>query len=242
MKVLRLLFITCISFIFSSCKNKTSVSIENSNLSPQMAFALSDLEKVIEEKKSEEEYVISIEAENSCCEKGGFKVVKTDHKIKIIASEDTGLMYGVFEIAEQIKIGKLFKEIKEATEVPYIKNRGIKYNIPLDIRTSAFDDSGDAAQKNIETMWEFSFWEHFFDNMARHRYNVISFWNAHPFSSMIQLEEYPDVALQDVWGTTIEPQKNQGAWTVPELANIIPVENKKVLKKMSMIEELIFIL
>ena len=62
-----------------------------------------------------------------------------------------------------------------------------------------YDDTGDAAQMNIETMWEFSFWKDYLDNMARYRYNVLSLWNLHQFPSMVKVPEYPDVALNDVY-------------------------------------------
>ena len=45
-----------------------------------------------------------------------------------------------------------------------------------------------------------TFWTAWFDEMARHRYNVVSVWNNHPFTSMIKLADYPDVAIQNVTG------------------------------------------
>ena len=57
---------------------------------------------------------------------------------------------------------------------------------------------------------------------------------------MVKLDDYPDVALNDVWGTSIDPQKEPSAWTVPELPSIKPVENKVVLKKMSIDDKIVF--
>ena len=42
------------------------------------------------------------------------------------------------------------------------------------------------------------FWREFLDEMARHRFNVLTLWNLHPFPSMVKVPEYPDVALDDV--------------------------------------------
>jgi len=36
--------------------------------------------------------------------------------------------------------------------------------------------------------------------MARNRYNLISVWSNHPFTSMIKMDGYPDVAIQNVTG------------------------------------------
>src|ERR1700744_3421338 len=106
-------------------------------------------------------------------------------------------MYGLIELAEKVTLNGLHS-ITAFSGKPYIKKRGIKFNIPLDARTPSYADSGFAAQHNIATMWEFSFWKTFLDNMARYRYNVLSLWNLHQFPSMVKVPEYPDVALEDV--------------------------------------------
>ena len=46
------------------------------------------------------------------------------------------------------------------------------------------------------------FWRETFDDMARHRYNVISLWSLNPFPSIVKVPEFPNVALDDVWRTT----------------------------------------
>ncbi len=223
-------------FFLCTCGPAVTV-VRTEQVSPQLSFALGELEAAIDGLDAGKDPGLSINfrREEDCCTSGGFKIIPDGKTVVVTASDDNGLMYGALEVAEQIRNEA---EVLAQDETPYIKNRGIKFNIPLDIRTSAFDDSGDAAQRNIVHMWDMSFWENFFDNMARNRYNVISFWNAHPFSSMVQLKDYPDVALQDVWGTTIDPQKEPYAWTTPEVGNVKPVQNKKVLKVMTIDEKI----
>jgi hypothetical protein len=53
-------------------------------------------------------------------------------------------------------------------------------------------------------MWSFDFWREFLDEMARHRFNVLTLWNLHPFPSIVKVPEYPDVALDDVKRTTVK--------------------------------------
>jgi hypothetical protein len=105
-------------------------------------------------------------------------------------------MYGGLELAELLKLGL---PIEDKDYVPFVKKRGLKYNIPWDARTPSYDDTGDAAQKNIATIYDFEYWKAFFDNMARYRYNVLSLWGNHPYPSITRLEDYPDVALDDVY-------------------------------------------
>ena len=112
-------------------------------------------------------------------------------------------MYGGLDLAEAIRLGTL-ATIKDADHEPFIVRRGLKFNIPLDARTPSYSDAGDAAQQNIPEMWSRDFWHEFLDEMARHRFNVLSLWNLHPFPSLVKVPEYPDVALNDVKRTTVE--------------------------------------
>lgn len=212
---------------------------------PQVEFAVKDLKEALKLKQysiaENAKIIIDFKLIENSCEPQGFIISKKlNNKITITASDNLGLMYGGLELTELVKIGTDITKITEITQKPYIKKRGIKYNIPLDVRTSAFDDSGDAAQNNIAEMWNLQFWEDFFDAMARNRYNAISYWNAHPFSSMVKLDDYPDVALQNICGTTIKPQEHGNYWNVPEMPSSKIVANLKVLKEMTIDEKIVF--
>ena len=109
-------------------------------------------------------------------------------------------MYGGLDIAEAIRTGT-FDSLQDSDQTPHIAQRGIKFNIPLDLRTPSYTDCSDGAQANIPEMWKREFWTRYFDEMARHRYNVISLWSLHPFPSLVKVPEFPEVALEDVWRT-----------------------------------------
>lgn len=120
--------------------------------------------------------------------------------ITVRGADEAGAMYGGLDIAEAIRTGTL-DSLKDSDHKPHIAQRGIKLNIPLDLRTPSYTDCSDAAQANIPEMWERAFWTEFLDAMARHRYNVLSLWSLHPFPSMVKVPEFPEVALDDVWRT-----------------------------------------
>jgi len=120
--------------------------------------------------------------------------------ITVRGADAPGAMYGGLDIAEAIRTGT-FDSLKDSDHKPHIAQRGIKFNIPLDLRTPSYSDSADAAQANIPEMWERDFWTAFLDAMARHRYNVLSLWSLHPFPSLVKVPEFPEVALNDVWRT-----------------------------------------
>ncbi|MFC1762562.1 hypothetical protein ACFL6U_10835 [Planctomycetota bacterium] len=169
---------------------------------------------------------------------------RPDMSYWVIGGDDNDAMYGGLQIAENIQLHGFGKTYNEQGS-PYIKERGLKFNIPLDIRTPSYQDAGDAAQNNIAEMWNYEFWREYLDTMARHRYNVLTLWNPHPFPSMIELEDYPDIALQDVCGTAFPLDTDR---TDESAAKFIAgcgvseqvLDNLIILKKMTMAEKITF--
>jgi len=110
-------------------------------------------------------------------------------------------MYDGLQIAEDIKFTG-FDEIFNTQESSAILHRGIKLNLPFDKKAPTYESNskGTSFQKAIPHIWDITFWEEWFDEMARFRYNVISVWNNHPFTSLVLLPECPGLAIQDVTG------------------------------------------
>ncbi len=120
----------------------------------------------------------------------------------VIGGDANGVMYGGLQIAENISFEQLAGRY-DSEESPTILRRGIKLNLPLDKNSATYDTPkkvSDSAKKSIPHVWDMSFWTAWFDEMARNRYNVVSVWNNHPFTSMIKMADYPDVAIQNVTG------------------------------------------
>ena len=159
-----------------------------------------------------------------------------------IGADATGAMYAGLALAETIAQGGI-ESIKEEEKNPHIRKRGLKINVPLDARTPAYADCGDAAQQNMLVMWDIEFWKEHLDNMARHRYNTITMWNGHPFPSMVKVEDYPDVALEDVkiadidWLEWFPKYAGKGG---ARGVNDEILENLKVIKKMNMDKKIAF--
>lgn len=158
----------------------------------------------------------------------------------VLGADPIGTMYGGLDLAERIRTDRGLQGIAATTQNPYHARRGIKLNIPLDARTPSYDDTGDSAQENYATMWDFSFWQDFLDEMARHRYNTLTLWNPHPFPSLVKLPDYPDVALDDVCVTTLRPTWKPGAWREPMFVFPEVFRNLKVVRRMTMDEKVAF--
>ena len=133
----------------------------------------------------------------------GLRTAETPQKsFWALGGDVNGAMYGGFQIAENISFNG-FTGAHNSEESPAILKRGIKLNLPLDKNSVTYESArkvSDSAMRSIPNVWDLTFWTAWFDEMARHRYNVISLWNNHPFTSLIKLPDYPDVAIQNVTG------------------------------------------
>jgi len=180
---------------------------------------------------------VSFELDTLQLDAQAYEIAVAGSTVTIRGGDNHGLLYGGLEVAEQLE---LYGKVTATSGKPYLEKRGIKFNIPLDARTPSYDDSGDAAQRNIAEMWNRAFWKEFLDDMATHRYNVLTLWNPHPFPSMIKLPDYPDVALDDVQVTTLKPIGKENEWAEPQLVSSNILENLKTVKTITIDEKITF--
>ncbi|WP_321996658.1 hypothetical protein [Draconibacterium orientale] len=193
--------LTLIILCLLSCKANNDNKVEIVNNSPQAQFASAQIRIALQGLETTTAQVtLRID---SALKEQAYTIKKGNQKIVVSGGDETGLMYGGLELAEMIAFEDRIPELVETISgKPYIKNRGLKFNIPLDIRTPSYQDAGDAAQNNIAEMWNIDFWKAYLDMMAINRYNVLTLWNPHPFPSMIKMENYLDIALENVCGTS----------------------------------------
>jgi len=208
-----------------------AVSVEYDARIPQLAFAAQELKDALKEARQENLQVsLIVKPDESSLE--AFQIESVGpNQIKVIGSDATGAMYGGLEVADLLRLGL---PIKNQDRAPFVPKRGIKFNIPFDARTPSYDDTGDAAQNNIETVWDFEFWKAYLDDLARYRYNVLSLWSTHPYPSIVKLEEYPEVALDDVYriGDELTPDLKKSGVQDTEGINL------KLVKKISIDEKI----
>ena len=238
-----LLFSTfCFSLIHLGCQNlqTTKPFIKDHINTAQTQFAIRELHRVIANMALPNSSSIDFKVEiamDSNLENQAFKIKHENFDVKVYGGDTNGAMYGLLELAEQISLYG-FEGIKATEQKPFIKKRGIKFNIPLDARLPSYDDTGDAAQNNIIEMWNTEFWHAYLDNLAVNRYNVLTLWTKHPFPGLIKLKAYPDVAMNDVYvfnkPITAETEKD---WSGIDIQNI---DNLKLVKKMTIDEKIAF--
>ena len=119
----------------------------------------------------------------------------------VIGGDENGTMYGGLQIAENISKDGLAGSYN-TEETPFMLNRGMKLNMPLDKRIPTYVGgwSSNSAKKAIPHVWDMSFWKTLIDQQARNRYNVLSVWVHHPFPALVKLPDYPKASLPRIEG------------------------------------------
>lgn len=183
-----------------------SIELRGELAEPPIAFAAQEvLQAAVAARWSGGRLVVELKVDPRELPPQGYRIERLPDRgaLRVIGGDAVGAMYGGLDVAEAIRIGT-WDALPEGDRRPYVERRGIKFNIPLDVRTPSYSDNGDSFQANIPEMWSMAFWRELFDAMARHRYNVLSLWNLHPFPSIVRVPEYPEIALDDVWRTRVK--------------------------------------
>lgn len=119
----------------------------------------------------------------------GFRRVGSRQGLRITGGDERGAMYGVLDVAEQIRMGTPWNKIQERTVKAQFPFRAIKFNLPwAAYRTSPVIEQHDATCRDLK------FWEAFLDMMAENRFNVLTLWSLHPFHYMVRPKSFPEAS------------------------------------------------
>ena len=124
-----------------------------------MKFALDHIRR--ETSKISDSTISLVLKNEKGIEPQGYKREFLDETITVYASDEAGFMYGILDLEKEISHYNGIEGIGDKQVIPYINKRGIKFNIPLDVRTPSYSDASDSAFHNIEHMWEIEFWTEF---------------------------------------------------------------------------------
>jgi hypothetical protein len=147
----------------------------------------------------------------------GFRISQSGNKYKVAAIDQSGAMYGLMDLAEQIELQKGLSNISTRLQNPRFSFRAIKFNLPW----SSYRRNP-ALQLNTEDCKDLEFWEGFLDMMAENRFNVLSLWALHPWPYMIKAENFPEATpfssdelaeWKALWTSIFRMAKNRGIET-----------------------------
>ena len=128
--------------------------------------------------------------------------------ITVRGADAVGAMYGGLDIAEAIRTGTL-DSLKDSDHTPHIKQRGIKFNLPLDVRTPTYNKGEwpDSERLNVAGNVEHGFLAR---DLRRHGPPSLQphlVVELNPFPSIVKVPEFPNVALEDVQTTGVNKEE-----------------------------------
>jgi hypothetical protein len=135
----------------------------------------------------------------------------------VLARDETGAMYGVLDVAEQVHMRGGWGKVEEKLCNPRFPFRASKFNLPwMSYRTH------ESLQLHAETCRDLAFWRRFLDMMAENRFNALTLWNLHPFHYLIRPKNFPEACpfndrelaeWQDFWRKLFRMAKDRGIET-----------------------------
>lgn len=198
--------------------------------SPMLRFALGKLESALQQRgdaakrlppdgASAQPDIVVLTSAGVAMDPGpeGFSLAMRDGRLYIAGGDEHGAMYGVLDVAEQIRMGTPWNTIQERTVKAQFEFRAIKFNLPwAAYRTSPAIEQHDATCRDLK------FWEAFLDMMAENRFNVLSLWSLHPFHYMVRPKSFPEACpfteaelaeWQTLWRGLLAMAKERGIET-----------------------------
>jgi len=132
---------------------------------PPLAFAASEIERAAADVPAAGELriVLAVDAGAGLGEQGYRMGRPAAGEVRVTGGSAVGAMYGGLDVAEAIRIGTV-ASLPARESKPFVAYRGIKFNIPLDLRTPSYSDNADAFQANIPEMWSRAFWAELLDS------------------------------------------------------------------------------
>ncbi len=117
-----------------------------------------------------------------------FSLQVSNKQITVTGGDDVGVMYGLLDAAEQLRLkeGKL-NAVKAKSVAPRFPFRAVKFNLPW----SAYRHHP-VVLPHMDTCRDLDFWEQYLDMMAANRFNRLTLWNLHPFPYMFRPTNFPE--------------------------------------------------
>ena len=155
----------------------------------------------------------------------GFQIINRTNRTYVVGYDQIGLMYGILDLRDQNLYHQVGTNFRSKTENPHFAFRAVKFNLPW----SSYR-IGESLFLHMRTVRDTVFWEGYLDMMVDNRFNALTLWNLHPFTFMIQPENYPEAIQftgqefrdwQLFWRTLFRMAKERGIETYIINWNII---------------------
>lgn len=162
----------------------------------------------------------------------GFTITSADKNTVLVSGTDnSGVLYGCLELAEQVKAQGKIEEKLSVKEQPEMVMRGACIGIQkpyyLPGRTVY---EYPYTPEVFPWLYDKALWVKYLDMLADNRMNSLYLWNGHPFASLVRLKDYPyavevdDATFkknEEMYRFLTEEADKRGIWVIQMFYNII---------------------
>lgn len=146
-----------------------------------------------------------------------YKLTVTAKNIEIQGADKNGLLYGMYELMQQVRFKGSLAKVTAISEQPRMGFRAIKFNLPyMAYRTYYSITQHDMVCRDVK------FWEKYLDMMVENRFNVLSLWSLHLFHYMVIPKNFPEATQynqfemgewKNLWSSIFRMAKERGIET-----------------------------
>lgn len=188
------LLVFCCLVAGTSCSQDVTILYEEDV--PQSAYAARKLGEALAEQgyrvkteQTDHDFLISLSVHPTRLGKEAFAIIPEGKVLTISGGDYRGMIYGALALVEMMQNGTPLEDVGVVKQSPNLEFRGIKFNLPWDTyRPSS------ALDQHFETARDLNYWEAFLDMMVENRFNVLSLWNMHPYTYMVQPKNFPEAS------------------------------------------------
>lgn len=163
--------------------------------------------------------------------KEGFIIHSSGKNILIAGKDNSGVLYGCMELADQISTHNLLPVNISISDQPEMVLRGACIGIQ---KSTYLPGRGvyeyPYTPETFPWLYDKKLWIKFLDSMAENRMNSLYLWNGHPFASLVRLRDYPyavevDEATfkknEEMYSFITREADKRGIWVIQMFYNII---------------------
>lgn len=177
--------------------------------------------------------------------KEGFSISssKTNNIIIIAGTDNSGVLYGCIELADEVKDNKKLPANISVSDQPEMVLRGTC----IGLQKSTYLPGRNVYEypytpETFPWFYDKKLWIKYLDEMVENRMNSLYLWNGHPFASLVKLKDYPyavevdDATFkknEEIYKFITTEADKRGIWVIQMFYNIIvskPFAEKNHLK------------
>ena len=155
----------------------------------------------------------------------GFRVTTSGDTMIVIGADQSGVLYGCLELADRVRADCGIPSGLDVTDAPEFKLRGPA----IGMQKLGGEYDWPYTPENFPFFYDKAHWKEYLDFLLELRMNALFLWNGHPFSSLVQLDDYPE-ALEvspeileqnrELFGWLTAECNKRGIWLIQNFYNI----------------------